>query len=304
MLGVRPLASPSETELLGGARHPCGMFNWIADRINGAVRVINFLIVVITAYPAPTSPLFVRSPGLRRVVSLTATLAMIGDNAGGARCDTRTESRRLSSNNILAGRRGPAAIPTSSGGPSSAGGGTGGPVTVNLTTGPVMQDQSGQRWMTVEDGERMVRQAVGQMQSHLPHPRRLVRGRGARDGTRSERSICWIFDEGSTYERWQSYYNYSTVIDDSFYIEALILPAYRIIDNGRIVVVRSPPFVGVTASVKIRIYSAPIAVTPLIPAAHRLLGGRCCSGTAPIPVLVNHPLPVFEWSSSADHCTA
>ena len=62
-------------------------------------------------------------------------------------------------NNIMAGRRGAAAIPA---GNSSSGGG--GAVNINITTGPVRQDASGQRWMTIEDGEKMVRQAVGQMQ--------------------------------------------------------------------------------------------------------------------------------------------
>jgi phage-related tail protein len=56
--------------------------------------------------------------------------------------------------NIIAGTRGAAAIPSGRGSGSSTG--SDGPVpVVNITIGSVRQDPDGQRWMTVEDGERM-----------------------------------------------------------------------------------------------------------------------------------------------------
>jgi hypothetical protein len=86
---------------------------------------------------------------------------MVGE--GGEREYVVPESKMAAaSSRFLAGQRGASVIPSSaSSGGSSA---PAGPVQITIKTGPVMQSQDGQRWMTIEDGERMARQAVEQMQ--------------------------------------------------------------------------------------------------------------------------------------------
>jgi hypothetical protein len=98
------------------------------------------------------------------------TLAMIGDNRSGREYAVPEEKAAAFANNFLAGRRGAAAITSSGGSGGGSGGGGNGPlaITVNLTTGPVME-QGGQRYVTIEDAERIARataaQAVGQLRT-------------------------------------------------------------------------------------------------------------------------------------------
>jgi len=141
-----------------------GLLGWAASAINGVINMVNRIIDGINAVR--------RLAGLStfgRVGNVTVpafaqggyvtgpTLGLVGE-AGREYIVPESKAAGFA-NNIMAGRRGAAAIPS---GTSSSGGG--GAVQVNITTGPVMQDQSGQRWMTIEDGERMARQAVEQMQ--------------------------------------------------------------------------------------------------------------------------------------------
>ena len=137
-----------------------GMFNWIADKINGAVNAINYLIRAFNSIPnVPNIPTIPRVPRFAQGGFVTGpTVAMMGDNRSGQEYAVPSEKVVGFANNIMAGRRGASAIPSGS---SSGGGGA---LSINITTGPIRQDASGQRWMTIEDGEKMVRQAVGQMQ--------------------------------------------------------------------------------------------------------------------------------------------
>jgi TP901 family phage tail tape measure protein len=137
-----------------------GMFKWMRDRINGAADAINVLIKAFNSIPKVADIRLVpRIPAFAQGGYVTGpTVAMLGDNRSGQEYAVPSEKAVGFANNILAGRRGAAAIPSGS---SSGGGGA---VSINITTGPIRQDASGQRWMTIEDGERMVRQAVGQMQ--------------------------------------------------------------------------------------------------------------------------------------------
>ena len=150
-----------------------GVFQWIADRINWMSRQINRLIskinratgskigkLGIITVPAFAQGGFVDKP----------TLAMIGDNAGGREYAVPEQKAIGFANNILAGRRGPAAIPAASGAPSPPAPAGSAPVTINLTTGPIMQDQNGQRWMTVEDGERLARDTASHVMRSLRTP--------------------------------------------------------------------------------------------------------------------------------------
>jgi hypothetical protein len=100
---------------------------------------------------------------------------MIGDNRSGQEYAVPSEKAVGFANNILAGRRGAAAIPSGGGGGGS--GSNSGTVTVaiSLTTGPVMEQQ-GQRYVTIEDAERIARSAASQavMQLRTPGGRRTA----------------------------------------------------------------------------------------------------------------------------------
>jgi hypothetical protein len=136
-----------------------GMMRWMADRINWMAEQVNRLIRKINRttgskigelgqiqVPAFAQGGFVTGP----------TVGLIGE-AGREYVVPEAKAPQFA-NNIIAGRRGAAAIPT-----GTSGGSGGGSVSINITTGPVMQDASGQRWMTIEDGERMVREAAAQV---------------------------------------------------------------------------------------------------------------------------------------------
>ena len=137
-----------------------GMLQWMANGINGIARQINRLIRTYNKLPGPDIGELgmVSVPRFAQGGYVTSpTLGLVGE-AGREYIVPEGKAAGFA-NNIMAGRRGAAAIPA---GNSSSGGG--GAVNINITTGPVRQDASGQRWMTIEDGEKMVRQAVGQMQ--------------------------------------------------------------------------------------------------------------------------------------------
>jgi hypothetical protein len=134
-----------------------GMLQWMADRINGMADRINYLIGGFNSLPGPDLPTLgrVTVPAFAQGgYTSSDTLAQLHANEY-----IVPEGKAAGfANNIMAGRRGASAIP--SGSSSSSGSAS---VTVNLTTGPVMQDQSGRRWMTIEDGERMARQTAEQV---------------------------------------------------------------------------------------------------------------------------------------------
>jgi hypothetical protein len=140
-----------------------GLLGWAASAINGVINMVNRIIDGINAVRrlAGLSTFGrvgnVTVPAFAQGGYVTApTVGLVGE-AGREYIVPESKAAGFA-NNIMAGRRGAAAIPS---GTSSSGGGA---VSINITTGPVRQDASGQRWMTIEDGEKMVRQAVGQMQ--------------------------------------------------------------------------------------------------------------------------------------------
>jgi len=140
-----------------------GLLGWAAGAINGVINMVNAIIRGINRVRDLAGlSLFdqirnVTVPAFAQGGYVTGpTLGLVGE-AGREYIVPEGKAAGFA-NNIMAGRRGAAAIPSGS---SSSGGGA---LSINITTGPVRQDASGQRWMTLEDGEKMVRQAVGQMQ--------------------------------------------------------------------------------------------------------------------------------------------
>jgi hypothetical protein len=140
-----------------------GLLQWAANAINGVINLMNRVIAGINrvrgalglstfgtignvTVPAFAEGAFVTGP----------TLAMVGDNKGGREYIVPEGKAERFAQNYLAGARGAAAIPSS----TSASTGGGGPVTVNLTTGPLQQLPDGRGGLPIEDVQKLVRQAV------------------------------------------------------------------------------------------------------------------------------------------------
>jgi TP901 family phage tail tape measure protein len=144
-----------------------GIAVFIANGINSIIRSINNLIQRFNNVAAATKSPFRISP--LNTISVPAfaqggtvnrpTLLMAGE--GGEREYIVPESKMAAaSSRFLGGARGASVIPSSS---SSGAANSISPVQITIKTGPVMQDQQGQRWMTIEDGERMARQTAEQV---------------------------------------------------------------------------------------------------------------------------------------------
>lgn len=134
---------------------------WV-DRINFVIGGVNRLIGAFNKLPGPDISMVpqVPVPGFAQggVVS-QPTLSMVGE--GGEREYIIPESKMpTASANYLAGRRGDAILS----GPSSAA-----PAPINVQTGPVMQ-QDGNRWVTLDDLERAMRQTESATLARLRTP--------------------------------------------------------------------------------------------------------------------------------------
>lgn len=125
-----------------------GILQYVVDRINLAVGLINVLIKAFNKLPAPDIPLVppMKVPAFAQGGTVNRpTLAMVGE--GGQREYIIPESKMAAaSSSFLAGARGNAVL---------AGSGGKSPV-INITTGPVMEFD-GQRYVTVTDMERAMR---------------------------------------------------------------------------------------------------------------------------------------------------
>lgn len=134
-----------------------GLLQFIANGINNTTRTINALIAGYNRLPSADIPLIpqVRVPAFAAggVVS-GPTLAMVGE--GGEREYIVPESKMATAAaNYLGGMRGRSVIPAFADGGvvGPMGGGGAANTTVQITTGPVLQ-QDGQRYVTIGDLER------------------------------------------------------------------------------------------------------------------------------------------------------
>ena len=153
-----------------------GLLQWAANAMNGVIRMINSVLSGVNRVRAALGMSTFGLLGELRVPAFAEggfvtgpTLAMIGDNPGGREYVVPEGKAAGFAANYLAGARGAAAIPTSSSSGNTAGGAAG-PITVNLSTGPVMQQQDGSRYITLEDAERMVRQGISDTIRQLRTP--------------------------------------------------------------------------------------------------------------------------------------
>jgi hypothetical protein len=147
-----------------------GAMNAIGNTINAVIKAVNAVIAGFNKLPGPDIGLLptVTIPKFAQGGYVTGpTLALMGDNRSGREYAVPEEKVAGFASNIMAGVRGAAAIPTSTGGPVAGGTPS---VSVTIQTGPVMQSQDGQRYLTVQDAEKMVRAGISQTIRQLRTP--------------------------------------------------------------------------------------------------------------------------------------
>ena len=144
-----------------------GVLRAIVGGINNAVNLINRLISGYNRLPAPDIP-FVPTIGIPQFakggVVNGPTLAMVGEGGESEYIVPQSKASGFAKN-WMAGRRGIGAIPGfAEGGVVNAGSGSGGAgnTTVQVTTGPVLQ-QEGKNYVTVRDLEGALKQFGSQM---------------------------------------------------------------------------------------------------------------------------------------------
>jgi hypothetical protein len=147
-----------------------GMLQYIASTINTVAGLINRLIKAFNALPGADIPEIptISVPAFAKGGTVDRpTLAMVGE--GSEREYIIPESKmQAASSRFLGGARGAAVIPSTAGG-GSAGSSTG-KLTLNITTGPVMQQQDGSRWVSMDDFERGLQQVSAQLFDDLRRP--------------------------------------------------------------------------------------------------------------------------------------
>jgi len=164
-LVVKPLTTAWSRIVDTGKAALRGLLGWAAGAINGVIDMVNRLISGVNKARKAVGLKTIEQ--IQRVVVPAfaqggyvtgPTVGLIGE--AGREYVVPERKAQAFANNIIAGRRGAAAIPQ---GTTSSGGSSAGPISINITTGPVRQDVSGQRWMTIEDGERMAREVAAQV---------------------------------------------------------------------------------------------------------------------------------------------
>jgi tape measure domain-containing protein len=153
-----------------------GVLQYIADQINTVAGLINQLIAGYNSIPVAadiplipmiTVPAFAEGGFVNR-----PTVGLVGE--AGREYIIPESKMAAASSRFLAGQRGASVIPSgSSGGANSARS-----PQVNITTGPVMQQQDGTRWVSIDDLERSAQQTAEQVLAMLRTPEaRIALGR-------------------------------------------------------------------------------------------------------------------------------
>jgi phage-related protein len=150
-----------------------GMLTFVATAAN---RVRSLINVLIGAYNRLASAVGGTTLSLIGEITIPAfakggtvdkpTLALVGE--GGEREYIIPESKmQAASSRFLGGARGADVIPSSSASTSTAPSSTS---QINITTGPVMQQQDGSRWVSIEDFERGLQDVAEQVVGTLRTP--------------------------------------------------------------------------------------------------------------------------------------
>jgi hypothetical protein len=149
-----------------------GVLRGVFNSVNQAIKNINSLINRANSLSAkvkgpqlPTLPTLSVPQFAQGGVVSRPTLAMAGE--GGEREYIIPASKMAAaSSRFLSGARGAAVIPSGSGGGARAAGGN---AQINITTGPVMQ-QDGQQWATMADLEKVARATADGIYASLRTP--------------------------------------------------------------------------------------------------------------------------------------
>lgn len=158
---VQPVTRAFEAIMNIGRNALRSLLQWTVNAVNRVIDLINRVIAGYNSLPAPDIGFIPRQsvPSFAQGGFVNGpTLSVLGDNKTGREYAVPEEKAIGFAQNILAGARGAAAIPSSTGG--GGGGGGMGPVTVNLTTGPLQQLPDGRGGLPIDDVEKLLRQAV------------------------------------------------------------------------------------------------------------------------------------------------
>jgi len=170
---VKPLVS-AWTRIVDTAKAALrGLLGWAARAMNGVIDMVNAIIRGINRVRSMAGLSTFGQIGQVQVPAFAEggyvtkpTLGLLREKGENEYIVPESKMAAASSR-FLGGARGASVIPSS----SSSGAANGiSPIQIAITTGPVMQDQSGQRWMTIEDGERLARQTAEQVQRQLRTP--------------------------------------------------------------------------------------------------------------------------------------
>ena len=153
-----------------------GVLQFIANQINAVAGLINQLIAGYNSLPnfgdlsfIPTVavPAFAEGGVVNR-----PTVGLVGE--AGREYIIPESKMAAASSRFLAGQRGASVIPAGSSSPASMARAP----QVNITTGPVMQQQDGSRWVSIDDLERATQQTAEQVLAMLRTPQaRIALGR-------------------------------------------------------------------------------------------------------------------------------
>jgi TP901 family phage tail tape measure protein len=147
-----------------------GAMQFIANGINSLIDRVNYVIRGYNSIPvAPDIPQlgYVSVPAFAQGAVVTRpTLAMVGEG-GEDEYVIPASKMQAASSRFLAGARGADVIPSRASSRSESGSAS---PQINVTTGPVMQQQDGSRWVSMDDFERGLQQVAEQVVGTLRTP--------------------------------------------------------------------------------------------------------------------------------------
>jgi TP901 family phage tail tape measure protein len=153
-----------------------GVLQFIANQINAVAGLINRLIAGYNSLPnfgdLPFIPMVAVPAFAEGGVVNRPTVGLVGE--AGREYIIPESKMAAASSRFLAGQRGASVIPAGSSSPASMAR----TPQVNITTGPVMQQQDGSRWVSIDDLERATQQTAEQVLAMLRTPQaRIALGR-------------------------------------------------------------------------------------------------------------------------------
>lgn len=167
---VQPVTRAFDAILNTGKSALRTLLQWTVNAVNRVIDIMNRVIAGYNALPVGDIGYIqrVQMPSFAQGGYVTGpTMAMLGDNASGKEYAVPAEKAVGFAQNVLAGVRGAAAIPS---GTSGASGGGSLSLSLNLTTGPVIQLPDGTQALSIEDVERLSRKIMAETVRQIRTP--------------------------------------------------------------------------------------------------------------------------------------